>query len=98
MVGIRGTGAEGQSSREIVTLLPTTVTVLGLGGMGSALARALLRGGRNVTVWNRTPSRAGPLMVSGAVSGALANVSTSGRVDTSRWSSVSHCDQVEPGA
>lgn len=43
-----------------------TVTVLGLGGMGSALARALLRGGCNVTVWNRTPSRASPLLLNGA--------------------------------
>lgn len=34
------------------------VTVLGLGRMGSALARALVAGGAAVTVWNREPARA----------------------------------------
>jgi 3-hydroxyisobutyrate dehydrogenase-like beta-hydroxyacid dehydrogenase len=43
------------------------VTVVGAGVMGSALARALLAGGRSVTVWNRTLSRAGPLGAAGAV-------------------------------
>jgi len=37
------------------------VTVLGLGRMGLALARALARAGHTVTVWNRTASRAAPL-------------------------------------
>ncbi|GLY52177.1 NAD(P)-binding domain-containing protein [Lentzea sp. NBRC 102530] len=32
-----------------------TVSVLGLGRMGSALARALVEEGYDVTVWNRTP-------------------------------------------
>ena len=31
------------------------VTVIGLGPMGQAMARALLAGGHPVTVWNRTP-------------------------------------------
>ena len=34
------------------------VTVIGLGNMGSALARALLENGRAVTVWNRSPEKA----------------------------------------
>jgi 3-hydroxyisobutyrate dehydrogenase-like beta-hydroxyacid dehydrogenase len=34
--------------------------------MGSALARALLRAGHNVTVWNRTAARAQPLAEDGA--------------------------------
>ncbi|HWN28946.1 MAG TPA: NAD(P)-binding domain-containing protein [Actinomycetospora sp.] len=42
------------------------VTVLGLGVMGTALARALLRAGHPVTVWNRTPARADALVPEGA--------------------------------
>jgi len=34
------------------------VSVLGLGNMGSALARAFLENGRAVTVWNRSPEKA----------------------------------------
>jgi 3-hydroxyisobutyrate dehydrogenase-like beta-hydroxyacid dehydrogenase len=45
------------------------VTVIGLGNIGSALARALLNApkGRNVTVWNRSPAKAAPLLEKGAV-------------------------------
>src|SRR5215207_1238058 len=45
------------------------VTVIGLGNMGSALARALLDApeGRAVTVWNRSPKKAAPLVDKGAV-------------------------------
>ncbi|MCX5206467.1 NAD(P)-binding domain-containing protein [Streptomyces sp. NBC_00237] len=42
------------------------VTVLGLGNMGSALAAALLDHGHEVTVWNRTPGKAQPLVDRGA--------------------------------
>jgi 3-hydroxyisobutyrate dehydrogenase-like beta-hydroxyacid dehydrogenase len=42
------------------------VSVIGLGAMGSALARALLRDGRRVTVWNRTSAKADPLVREGA--------------------------------
>lgn len=38
------------------------VTVIGLGNMGSALARALLENGRAVTLWNRSPEKAAPLV------------------------------------
>jgi 3-hydroxyisobutyrate dehydrogenase-like beta-hydroxyacid dehydrogenase len=34
------------------------VSVVGLGSMGSALARALVGAGREVTVWNRTSAKA----------------------------------------
>jgi len=44
------------------------VSVIGLGAMGSALARALLRAGQRVTVWNRTKSKADPLVRDGAIS------------------------------
>lgn len=37
--------------------MKTSVTVLGLGAMGTALARALLAAGHPTTVWNRTPGR-----------------------------------------
>ena len=37
--------------------MKTPVTVLGLGAMGTALARAFLAAGHPTTVWNRTPGR-----------------------------------------
>jgi len=43
------------------------ITVIGLGKMGSALAEALLEGGYQITVWNRTASKAEPLIQKGAV-------------------------------
>ncbi|MFI0981258.1 NAD(P)-dependent oxidoreductase [Streptomyces sp. NPDC021093] len=49
---------------------PVSVTVLGLGLMGSALAEALLAAGHRVTVWNRTASKAAPLVAHGAVQAA----------------------------
>ncbi|MDT0306641.1 NAD(P)-binding domain-containing protein [Streptomyces sp. DSM 44917] len=42
------------------------VTVIGLGAMGTAMAEALLAAGHPVTVWNRTASRAEPLVARGA--------------------------------
>lgn len=45
---------------------PETVTVLGLGAMGRALAGAFLAAGHPTTVWNRTPGRAGELVAAGA--------------------------------
>ncbi|GAA1568266.1 NAD(P)-dependent oxidoreductase [Actinomadura kijaniata] len=55
----------------------TEVTVIGLGEMGAALAAAFLDGGHAVTVWNRTPEKADPLVAKGArraddVRGAVA--------------------------
>ena len=41
-------------------------TVIGLGQMGSTLARLLLGSGYRVTVWNRTRARAAPLVGEGA--------------------------------
>ncbi|GAA0603212.1 NAD(P)-dependent oxidoreductase [Kribbella sandramycini] len=43
------------------------VTVLGLGAMGAALARAFLDAGHPTTIWNRTPGRAPELDQLGAV-------------------------------
>ena len=50
----------------------TTATVIGLGPMGSAFARAFLAAGHSVTVWNRTPARAEPLAAAGAAVAASA--------------------------
>ncbi len=44
----------------------TPVTLLGLGAMGTALARAWLAAYHPLTVWNRTPSRARALAADGA--------------------------------
>ena len=43
-----------------------TVSVLGLGPMGTALAQALLNAGADTTVWNRTASKTQPLEQAGA--------------------------------
>ncbi|PDP88387.1 dehydrogenase [Glycomyces fuscus] len=48
------------------------VALLGLGDMGTALARAWLAAGYPLTVWNRTPSRAEPLAGEGAEAAATA--------------------------
>jgi 3-hydroxyisobutyrate dehydrogenase-like beta-hydroxyacid dehydrogenase len=42
------------------------VAVIGLGGMGSGMARALLDAGYPVTVYNRTAAKAEPLVAAGA--------------------------------
>lgn len=44
----------------------TRVTVIGLGAMGRALARAYLAAGYTTTVWNRTAATAAPLAAEGA--------------------------------
>jgi len=43
------------------------ITVIGLGNMGSALARVLLENGRAVTVWNRSPGKVASLVEKGGV-------------------------------
>jgi 3-hydroxyisobutyrate dehydrogenase-like beta-hydroxyacid dehydrogenase len=42
------------------------VSVIGLGAMGAVLARVLIDNGYRVTVWNRTPGKAEPLVEAGA--------------------------------
>lgn len=44
----------------------TDVTVIGLGAMGSALARAFVGAGHSLCVWNRTFSKSEPLVALGA--------------------------------
>ncbi|MEU1281699.1 NAD(P)-binding domain-containing protein [Streptomyces sp. NPDC005805] len=48
----------------------TPVTVLGLGAMGAALARALVAAGHPATVWNRSPGKAEELVALGAEAAA----------------------------
>jgi 3-hydroxyisobutyrate dehydrogenase-like beta-hydroxyacid dehydrogenase len=45
----------------------TPVTIIGLGAIGTAVARAFLAAGHPTTVWNRTAARAEPLTELGAV-------------------------------
>lgn len=54
------------------TSTKTPVTLLGLGDMGTALARAWLAAGHPLTVWNRTPGKADPLVRDGARAAASA--------------------------
>jgi 3-hydroxyisobutyrate dehydrogenase-like beta-hydroxyacid dehydrogenase len=56
------------------------VSVIGLGVMGTALARALIDGGYRVTVWNRTSEKAQPLVEVGAKLAPTANDAIKTRV------------------
>ena len=51
-------------------MITTKVAVLGMGTMGAAMARSLLRAGLDVTVWNRTPEKTKSL---GDVGARVAN-------------------------
>ncbi|MEJ3749490.1 NAD(P)-dependent oxidoreductase [Actinomycetes bacterium KLBMP 9797] len=55
-----------------------TITVLGAGNMGAAIARRLLASGYPVTVWNRTPSRAADLTRDGAREAATPDAAVDG--------------------
>ncbi|MGR6919163.1 NAD(P)-dependent oxidoreductase [[Actinomadura] parvosata] len=48
------------------------VTVLGLGSMGSAIARTFVDRGYRTTVWDRTASKSAPLVDAGATAAATA--------------------------
>ena len=65
-----GISSEGGAVRTIAAAAPEvpvgTVSVLGLGAMGTALAGSFLAAGHDTTVWNRTPGRADPLLARGA--------------------------------
>lgn len=55
-----------QNPTSAPTPTPTPVTLIGLGPMGHAMATVLLDNGHEVTLWNRTPSRADALVERGA--------------------------------
>ena len=44
----------------------SSIAVIGLGAMGTAIAGNLLAAGHEVTVWNRTPAPADTLTAAGA--------------------------------
>ncbi len=50
----------------------TTVSVLGLGAMGSAIAKTFVDRGHRTTVWNRTARKSAPLADAGATAAATA--------------------------
>jgi 3-hydroxyisobutyrate dehydrogenase-like beta-hydroxyacid dehydrogenase len=54
------------------------IAVLGLGGMGAGMARAILAAGLPVAVYNRTPEKAAPLVLSGAAVSRSARAAASG--------------------
>jgi 3-hydroxyisobutyrate dehydrogenase-like beta-hydroxyacid dehydrogenase len=58
----------------------SSVAVIGLGGMGSRIARRLLDAGHEVVVWNRTPGKAEPLIELGAA-GAESPVDATRRAE-----------------
>ncbi|GAA4229336.1 3-hydroxyisobutyrate dehydrogenase-like beta-hydroxyacid dehydrogenase [Streptosporangium album] len=63
------------------TFNKTELTLLGLGDMGTALARAWLAAGHPLTVWNRTASRAEPLAAEGAkIAGTAADAVAAGEL------------------
>ena len=49
----------------------STVTVIGLGLMGSALARAFHKAGHELTVWNRSVGRTVPFRDSAQIAGTV---------------------------
>jgi 3-hydroxyisobutyrate dehydrogenase-like beta-hydroxyacid dehydrogenase len=51
----------------------TDISIIGLGAMGSALARAQMKAGRTVTVWNRSPEKAAQLVLDGAIAASSAS-------------------------
>lgn len=50
----------------------TDISVIGLGAMGSVIARTFLQNGYSVTVWNRTPAKTEPLVAAGAIGAGSA--------------------------
>ncbi|WP_019891836.1 NAD(P)-dependent oxidoreductase [Streptomyces purpureus] len=78
----------------------TPVTVVGLGSMGSALAEAFLDAGHPTTVWNRTPSKAAPLVARGAVAAGTVEeaVAASGLVVACLTTYESTIEALEPAA
>src|SRR5688500_3868522 len=47
-----------------------SVSVIGLGMMGSTIAELYLKGGASVTIWNRSPGKAERLLAAGAAQAA----------------------------
>ena len=54
-----------QNDRKVGTVM-SDISMIGMGAMGTALAKAQLKAGHEVTVWNRSPQKMTPLMDLGA--------------------------------
>ena len=54
------------------------VAFIGLGNMGSGIAQCVLKGGFDLTVWNRTASKTEPLVANGAKAAATAREAVAG--------------------
>ncbi|MGB7317356.1 MAG: NAD(P)-binding domain-containing protein, partial [Planktotalea sp.] len=54
------------------------VTFLGTGLMGAPMSRNLIAAGFDLTVWNRSPERAAPLVLEGAKTAARAGAAITG--------------------
>jgi 3-hydroxyisobutyrate dehydrogenase-like beta-hydroxyacid dehydrogenase len=65
-VKIGSTALSGFIVSESRNIAMTDISIIGLGGMGSAMARVLLQAGFGTTVWNRSAARMQPLFASGA--------------------------------
>lgn len=51
---------------------PRKITLIGTGLMGAPMSRNLMKAGHDLTVWNRSPERAAPLVSEGANTAATA--------------------------
>lgn len=72
----------------------TRVAVLGLGQMGTAMARVLIDAGHEVTVWNRTPSKADPFTATAHVADSVAGACRSAEVVISVLASYEVADRL----
>ena len=68
-----------------------SVSVLGLGQMGSALARAYVTAGWKAIVWNRSAAKAGPLVAKGAIAAKSATRNQQPNVSVQVASSLLTC-------
>ncbi len=68
-----------------------SVAFIGLGALGSPIAENLVGAGVNLTVWNRTPSKAEPLVAKGATlaEGPAQAITRGGVVFTILWDDTS---------
>ena len=67
-----GRSRDSSSLLELVDLKPGRVTVIGLGLLGSAMARAYVKAGFEVTVWNRSPAPTKAFSGSARIAGSVA--------------------------
>ena len=57
---------------------PRKITLIGTGLMGAPMSRNLMKAGHNLTVWNRSPERAAPLVSEGAKTADTAALAIAG--------------------